>query len=213
MKILGKNILLKPVADSGKTAGGIHLPQGVNDPSWRKNQQGAVVAIGSGITESLEYCKGSRVFVEMYRGKTIEVLGEDHLIVPQDAIVGISVGDGLFHPIGNKILLKPIKTVRHQGRIIRPGAYDLDEGETLFAEVHLLGTGNRLKDGTIVPFEVKVGDIVALSAQAGRDVDATEATYKLVEEKDIQGIVSESCKKNDPENGNDKHNANSNTKT
>lgn len=189
MRILGKNILLKPLAAPMITPGGIHLPQDVHDPEWRKNQQGVVLAIGTGIRESVEYRKGTHVFVEMYKPKTITFRGEEHLIVSQGDIVGVMVDEGRFHPIGDKILLRPLKTMHPSTLIERPGAYDRDEGETMFAQVELIGTGIRTKRAGIIPFEVAIGDVVFLSAQAGRDVDMIEATYKLVSHKEIQGVM------------------------
>jgi len=189
MRILGKNVLLKPLAAPMITPGGIHLPQNVNDPEWRKNQQGIVLAVGSGIRESVEYRKGTHVFVEMYKPKTIQFQGEELLIVAQADIVGVMVNGGSFHPIGDKLLLRPIKTMHPSTMIERPGAYDRDEGETMFAQVELIGTGIRTKRAGILPFEVAIGDMVFLNAQAGRDVDLIEATYKLVSHKEIQGVM------------------------
>jgi chaperonin GroES len=189
MKLLGTNILVKPVDLARMTAGGIFLPEVANDTPFMMNQEGIVVAIGSAIRDSLEYTKGSRVFMEMYKPKPITIKGEPHLIVQREAIVGISVGDGEFHPIGNKILLKPGRWINHEGKIIRPSAYEHDEDSVIHCTVHLLGSGNRRKDGTIVPFEVSIGDVVAIKPMSGRDVEAADCIYKLVEEKDILLVI------------------------
>ena len=191
IKILGKNILLKPVSPADKTHSGIVLPQTANDVQWRKNTEAEVAAIGSGIQESLEYRKGSRVFVAMYEAKPFTRCGVDYLIAPQSAVVGIAVGNGSFYPVGSRILLKPIKTMNPKTVIFRPGAYERDDGEILFAQVHLVGSGIRKKDGTLRPFEVNPGDYVITSANAGRDVEAIEGTYKLVEQQDIEAIYGQ----------------------
>jgi co-chaperonin GroES (HSP10) len=187
MKILGKRILIQPTVVE-KTAGGIFLP-GVENP-MRQNEEGIVMAIGSGIKESLPYRKGSRVFVEMYKtsySNTLSVDGKECFLVEQGSICG-TIFDESFHPVGDGILLKPIKTVSRDSKIIRPSAYAADDDELLHCTVHLLGNGVRNKKGEYRPFSIKIGDEVLIKPNAGRDVDAADTTFKLVKETDIEAI-------------------------
>ena len=62
MKILGNRILIEPVSVE-KSDGGIFLPDALNPD--KQDQEGIVLAIGSGIRESLPYRKGSHVFLAM----------------------------------------------------------------------------------------------------------------------------------------------------
>jgi co-chaperonin GroES (HSP10) len=185
VKILGKRILISPVK-SEKSAGGIFLPDATNPDS--QDQEGIVMAIGSDIKESLPYKKGSHVFLAMYSGMEIEVNGKRAKFVNQDDICGVMAGD-VFRPCGDRILLKPIKTVARDSKIIRPSAYEVgaDDG-LLHCTVHLLGNGVRNKKGEYRPFAVKIGDKVLIKPLAGRDVDAAECSYKLVKQTDIEAI-------------------------
>jgi co-chaperonin GroES (HSP10) len=189
MKILGNRILIQPTVVE-KTDGGIFLPQTL-DPD-KQNQEGVVIAIGSAIRESLPYRKGSHVFIEIYKAKPVNVIivnGLECYLVEQDAICGVEV-NGKFHPVNDKILLKPIKTVSRDSNIIRPSAYEVDAADGLLhCTVHLLGNGVKNKKSEYRPFIVKIGDEVLIKPFSGRDVDAAECSYKLVKESDIEAII------------------------
>jgi len=187
MKILGHRVLIAPI-NSDKSSGGIFLPDAASPD--RVDQEGIVMAIGSGIREDLPYRKGSHVFIEMYKAQAQEILvkGMPARFIEQSAIVGALSATGAFYPIGDKILLKPIKTVCSGSKIIRPSAYEHGEDELMTCTVHLLGNGVRNKRGEYWPFEVKVGDLVLIKPFAGRDVDTNECTFKLVKQSDIEAI-------------------------
>ena len=186
MKILGKRILIEPVK-ALTSAGGIVLP----DNATQHSMEGTIVAIGSAITETLPYTKGSRVFVEMFKMTPLQafgVNGKEMFLVNQDDICGVMIASA-FHPVGDRILLKPIKTVARDSKIIRPSAYDHDAESLINCTVHLLGVGIKNKRGEIRPFSVKVGDEVLVKPFIGRDVDAAEGVYKLVCQNDISAII------------------------
>ena len=186
MKILGKRILIEPVSVE-KSAGGIFLPGALNPD--KQDQEGIVLAIGSGIRESLPYRKGSHVFLAMYSGIEIEVKGTRAKFVNQDDICGVLIGN-TFHPVGDMILLKPIKTVARDSSIIRPSAYENDEEGLISCTVHLLGVGIKNKKGEIRPFSIKIGDEVMVKPFCGRDVDTADSAYKLVKQQDIEAIIT-----------------------
>jgi len=189
MKILGKRILIEPISVE-KSAGGIFLPDALNPE--HKDQEGIVRAIGNGIRESLPYRKGSHVFIEIYRANgscTLVYKYKEYRLIEQDAICGVLIGNA-FHPIGDRILLKPIKTVSRDSKIIRPSAYENDAEGLIECAVHLLGVGIKNKKGELRPFSVKIGDEVLVKPFCGRDVDTAEGTFKLVKETDIEAITN-----------------------
>ena len=93
MKIrpLGDRILLKRIEEEDKSKGGIIIP----DSAKEKPQEGKVVAAGKGrLLEDgklvpLEVKKGDRVLFGKYSGTEVKLVGEEHLIVREDDILGI----------------------------------------------------------------------------------------------------------------------------
>ena len=91
IKPLGDRILLKRIEEEQKSKGGIVIP----DSAKEKPQEGKVVAVGKGrMLEDgkivpLEVKKGDRVLFGKYSGTEVKLLGEEHLIVREDDILGI----------------------------------------------------------------------------------------------------------------------------
>jgi chaperonin GroES len=91
IKPLGDRILLKRIEEEQKSKGGIVIP----DTAREKPQEGKVVAVGKGrLLENgelvpLEVKKGDRVLFGKYSGTEVKLVGEEHLIVREDDILGI----------------------------------------------------------------------------------------------------------------------------
>ena len=91
IKPLGDRILLKRIEEEQKSKGGIVIP----DSAKEKPQEGKVVAVGKGrMLEDgkivpLEVKKGDRVLFGKYSGTEVKLVGEEHLIVREDDILGI----------------------------------------------------------------------------------------------------------------------------
>jgi chaperonin GroES len=93
MKIrpLGDRILLKRIEEEQKSKGGIVIP----DTAKEKPQEGKVIAVGKGrMLEDgkivpLEVKQGDRVLFGKYSGTEVKLVGEEHLIVREDDILGI----------------------------------------------------------------------------------------------------------------------------
>ena len=90
-------------------------------------------------------------------------------------------------PIGDRILLQPVEEAESvKGGIIIP---DTAKEKPQNAKVIALGSGKKGKDGQVVPFEVKVGDVVLMSKYGGTEVKMNDKKYVLAREDDILGIV------------------------
>src|ERR1035437_6685687 len=86
-------------------------------------------------------------------------------------------------PLGDRVLVEPVEEKEtSKGGIIIP---DSAKEKPQEAKVIALGTGKRDDDGKIIPFEVKVGDIVLTSKYGGTDVKLNEKTYKILSSSDI----------------------------
>ena len=95
VKPLQDRVILKRIDDEETVRGGIIIP----DSAKEKQQEGEVVAVGSGkrledgTILPLEVKAGDRVLFGKYSGTEIKLDGEEYLIVKEDEILGlISVG-------------------------------------------------------------------------------------------------------------------------
>ena len=91
IKPLRDRILIKPVEEENKTAGGIIIP----DSAKEKPTIGVVVEVGMGkVLENgkvmkLDVKKGDKVVYPKYAGSEVKVNGEDHLLLSEDDIIGV----------------------------------------------------------------------------------------------------------------------------
>ena len=56
-------------------------------------------------------------------------------------------------------------------------------------EVMAVGSGVRTDEGTILPLEVKIGDLVLFSKYAGTEIKIEEEDYLMMKEDDILGVI------------------------
>lgn len=93
-----------------------------------------------------------------------------------------------IRPLGDRVLLKRLNEEEQvKGGIIIP---DSAKEKPQEAEVVALGTGSKNEDGTLVPFEVKVGDKVLTSKYGGTEVKIDDEEYILIRQDDILGVVA-----------------------
>jgi len=92
VKPLQDRVILKRIEDEETVRGGIIIP----DSAKEKQQEGEVVAVGSGkrledgTVLPLEVQSGDRVLFGKYSGTEIKLDGEEYLIVKEDEILGIT---------------------------------------------------------------------------------------------------------------------------
>ena len=93
-----------------------------------------------------------------------------------------------LQPVGDHILIQFRKEKEQvRGGVIIP---DSAQEKPQEAKVIAVGSGHRLKGGSIAPFEVKVGDEVLVARYGGADVRLDEQKYTLVREDDILAILA-----------------------
>ena len=90
-------------------------------------------------------------------------------------------------PLGDRVLVETVeeKEVIKGGIVIPDSAKEKPQE----AKVVALGTGKKDDDGKIIPFEVKVGDIVLTAKYGGTEVKIDDKNYKLLSVSDILAIV------------------------
>jgi chaperonin GroES len=92
VKPLQDRVILKRIDEAETVRGGIIIP----DSAKEKQQEGEVVAVGSGkrledgTVLPLEVKEGDRVLFGKYSGTEIKLDGEEYLIVKEDEILGIT---------------------------------------------------------------------------------------------------------------------------
>jgi len=91
IKPLFDHVLIKPLEEEEKTAGGIFLPETAKE----KPQMGKVMAIGPGTTDDkgkkvkMIVKKGDKVLYKKWGGNEIKVGGQEWIIVEQKDILAI----------------------------------------------------------------------------------------------------------------------------
>ncbi len=78
---LGTRVLVKPLEQESRTAGGLYLPETAKE----KPQQGLVVAIGE--DETIKVKPNDKVLFAKYTGTEVRLDGGDHLILEANDIL------------------------------------------------------------------------------------------------------------------------------
>ena len=91
IKPLHDRILVKRIADSGKSPGGIIIPDTVQE----KPMEGKVIAVGGGARsddgklQPLDVKKGDRILFGKWSGNEVTVDGDEYLIMKESDVMGI----------------------------------------------------------------------------------------------------------------------------
>ena len=93
MKIrpLQDRILVQRIEEEETSKGGIIIP----DSAKEKPQEGKVIAVGNGkvredgTVQPLDVKKGDRLLFSKYAGTEITLEGDEHLIIREDAVLGV----------------------------------------------------------------------------------------------------------------------------
>jgi len=94
-----------------------------------------------------------------------------------------------LQPLGDRVVIERIEAdEKTAGGIVLP---DTAREKPKRGKVIAVGTGRRLKDGTIKPLEVKKGDEVLFASYAGDEFKVDGQELLLMREDDILAIVEE----------------------
>lgn len=88
-------------------------------------------------------------------------------------------------PLHDRIIIRRVKPneVTSSGIII-PDPEKNDQGDVI-----AVGAGTRLKDGTVVPLDVKVGDRVMIGKYSGNPVKLDGDELLVVREEDVFAVL------------------------
>jgi chaperonin GroES len=91
LKPLGSRVVIEPIEEDDKTAGGIYLPENAKE----KPQRGTVLAIGPGDRDEsgkripMDVTAGDQVLFAKYAGSEIKLDGKKLLIMRESDLLGI----------------------------------------------------------------------------------------------------------------------------
>lgn len=91
-----------------------------------------------------------------------------------------------IRPLGDRVLVEPIKEPEVKGGIFIP---DAAKAAPTQAIVIAIGAG-RLVDGILIPLEVEAGQRVLVSTYGGTDVKSGDKTYRLLNGEDVLAVLS-----------------------
>lgn len=93
-----------------------------------------------------------------------------------------------IEPLYDNVVVKPLKgqDVTASG-IVLPDSVDKDK--PMEGEVVAVGQGRRMKDGSITPLAVKVGDKVLFAKYGPDEVEVDGEEYLVMSEDKIFGII------------------------
>ncbi|OQS27552.1 co-chaperone GroES [Chromobacterium violaceum] len=94
-----------------------------------------------------------------------------------------------IRPLHDRIIVKRVEKVRQtaSGIVIPDSAAEKPEQ----GEVLAVGPGKRLPDGTLLPMQVQVGDLVLFGKYGGQTVKLNDLEYLVLREEDVFGVVED----------------------
>lgn len=93
-----------------------------------------------------------------------------------------------FKPLHDRVAIRPATgEEKTSGGIIIP---DTAKEKPMQGEVVAVGSGSRDQAGTIIPLEVKIGDIVMYGKWGGTEVKIDGQDLIIMKESDIIGVVT-----------------------
>ena len=92
-----------------------------------------------------------------------------------------------FRPLGPRIVVERVEhEQKTSGGIIIP---DTAQEKPTQGRVMAVGPGHRDDKGTIVPLEVKEGDLILFKKWGGDEIKVGDKEYLIMKEEDVLGII------------------------
>lgn len=94
-----------------------------------------------------------------------------------------------IRPLHDRIVIKRIETETvTKGGIFIP---DSAKEKSIQCRVVAVGNGKQLKNGTLRPLDVKVGDVVLIGKYSGNEVKVDGDEHVLVREDDVLAVIEQ----------------------
>ena len=93
-------------------------------------------------------------------------------------------------PLFGNVLIRPIKNEnKTRSGLVLPES--IPQGNTLRGIVIAVGTGSLATDGTVIPMELHVSDLVVFKKYEAEPVELNGDQYYLVDQRQVMSIVFE----------------------
>jgi chaperonin GroES len=94
-----------------------------------------------------------------------------------------------LRPLGNRILARRLEQEEKlKGGILLPDTAKKKQEQAI---VIAIGTGKKDKSGNLIPFPVKVGDIILMDKYAGQEITLNDEEYSILRADDIIAIIEQ----------------------
>ena len=90
-------------------------------------------------------------------------------------------------PLGDRVLIEPIREEKKKGGIILPDTIDKERPEK--GKIVAVGEGKRDKDGKLMPLSVKKGDKVLFTKYGPNEIKIEDIEYLIAREEDILAVI------------------------
>ena len=91
-------------------------------------------------------------------------------------------------PLSDHLLIEPLKQEeKTKSGILLPDSVDKERPEQ--GKVIAVGPGKKDEDGTLIPMEVKVGDVVLFTKYGPNEIKIDEKEYLIAKEDDILAVL------------------------
>ena len=98
-----------------------------------------------------------------------------------------------IRPLYDRIVVKRMEQSEElQGGLFIP---DSAKEKPKEGEVMAVGKGKRLKDGKLVPLDVKAGDRILFGKYTGSDIKVDGEEFLIMQEDDVLGVFQNNSKK------------------
>ncbi|MGD0977468.1 MAG: co-chaperone GroES [Minisyncoccia bacterium] len=92
-----------------------------------------------------------------------------------------------IRPLGDRVLIEPLKEEKKKGGIILPDTVDKERPEK--GLVIAVGAGKKDENGKLMPMNVKKGDKILFTKYGPNEIKVEEKEYLIAREEDILAII------------------------
>ena len=93
-------------------------------------------------------------------------------------------------PLFGNVLIRPIKNEhKTKSGLVLPDS--MPQGNTLRGVIVAIGTGSIAMDGTVIPMELHVSDLIVFKKYEAEPIELNGDQYYLVDQRQVMSIIFE----------------------
>ena len=90
-------------------------------------------------------------------------------------------------PLGDRVLIEPLREEKKKGGIILPETIDKERPEQ--GKIIAVGPGKKDENGKLMPINVKKGDKVLFTKYGPNEIKIDDKEYLIAREEDILAVI------------------------